>query len=279
MFAMLKHKVRKMIQTDEVTTTSLSRKEKSTIRDEIELRYGKIKSTKSRKEKSLIRDEIEALYKKLNSGAETKKEDNKTLKKSKEILNKGLELTFDDLKFFTSDIVSELDKLVDEQNSEAIEVEALFDGVITMFSLGGKIQTDSIDNKSDVVASVSLITDEKGNYLIGKRRDSGKYSFIGGGIEDGETPLEAMIREAQEESGYIYSEDEITSLGNLSNEAVTIALFEMESKGNPSNASDNDEEFESFLFVDKETLLDGETIDFHIPIEKNLVIAYLKKGV
>lgn len=38
-------------------------------------------------------------------------------------------------------------------------------------------------------------------YAVFKRRDSGVYQFIAGGVETGESPKEAAIRESREEAG------------------------------------------------------------------------------
>ena len=41
------------------------------------------------------------------------------------------------------------------------------------------------------------------------------YKFPGGGIENGESPLEAMIREVREESGLIVIPESVKELGNV----------------------------------------------------------------
>ena len=43
--------------------------------------------------------------------------------------------------------------------------------------------------------------DDRGRVLLQKRGDSGKWGFLGGAIELGETPEEAAIREVKEETG------------------------------------------------------------------------------
>lgn len=45
------------------------------------------------------------------------------------------------------------------------------------------------------------IFNEKGEVLLQKRGDSGKWGFPGGAIELGETPQAAAVREAKEETG------------------------------------------------------------------------------
>ena len=52
-------------------------------------------------------------------------------------------------------------------------------------------------------ASIILFYDKKGNILFQDRRKISKhgeeYGFFGGGIEEGETPAQALIREIKEE--------------------------------------------------------------------------------
>ena len=54
---------------------------------------------------------------------------------------------------------------------------------------------------------IAVVFDEKGRVLLGKRHQPeipeihGKWNLLGGRIEFGETPEEALIREVKEESG------------------------------------------------------------------------------
>ncbi len=52
--------------------------------------------------------------------------------------------------------------------------------------------------------SRAIITDEHGNVLLGKRArgvGAGLYALVGGKLEEGETPSEAVYREVKEEIG------------------------------------------------------------------------------
>ena len=49
--------------------------------------------------------------------------------------------------------------------------------------------------------AVVLINYGNQGFLTCSRRDSEQFCFIGGKIEPNETPIEALIRETQEESG------------------------------------------------------------------------------
>ena len=49
--------------------------------------------------------------------------------------------------------------------------------------------------------ATALIETSDGLYLLGKRKDTNKWSFVGGGLEKNEAPKKAMEREALEEIG------------------------------------------------------------------------------
>lgn len=49
----------------------------------------------------------------------------------------------------------------------------------------------------------AVIFDKKGRILLQKRRDNGKWGLLGGHVEIGETFREALVRETEEESGFV----------------------------------------------------------------------------
>ena len=63
-----------------------------------------------------------------------------------------------------------------------------------------------MDNKQITIV-VALIKDEQGRLLLAKRHEPekpeihGRWEFVGGGIEFGETPEQAIKREVMEEAG------------------------------------------------------------------------------
>lgn len=62
-------------------------------------------------------------------------------------------------------------------------------------------------DKKQITIVVALIKDEQGRILLAKRHEPtvpeihGRWEFVGGGIEFGESPEEAIVREVKEESG------------------------------------------------------------------------------
>lgn len=64
--------------------------------------------------------------------------------------------------------------------------------------------------------SLMAFIDERGDVLLNKRRNSKNqemWDLVGGGIEEGETPREAIVREMREELSYILDPSLITELG------------------------------------------------------------------
>ncbi len=63
--------------------------------------------------------------------------------------------------------------------------------------------------------AVVLINYGNQGFLTCSRRYSKQFSFIGGKIENGETPIEALIRETKEETGIDIFEKDITLVKNM----------------------------------------------------------------
>ena len=51
------------------------------------------------------------------------------------------------------------------------------------------------------IGAFAIILDEKGQVLLSHRRDADMWNLPGGGLNSGETPWEAVIREVLEETG------------------------------------------------------------------------------
>ena len=51
------------------------------------------------------------------------------------------------------------------------------------------------------IGAFAIIPDENGDILYGRRCDDGKWNMPGGGMEEGESPWQAVVRESKEETG------------------------------------------------------------------------------
>lgn len=60
---------------------------------------------------------------------------------------------------------------------------------------------DRIGHELLVLPGVSAVIRDGDRFLLGRHAHSGLWSIIGGGIEPGEEPVDALIREVQEETG------------------------------------------------------------------------------
>lgn len=119
-------------------------------------------------------------------------------------------------------------------------------------------------------AVVAIIKDDKGNVLMGKRQDSGKYSLPAGGIEDGEHPRDAIKREIREETGLDMTSCKLVKIHMDKN--VLVYLYECEVTGVIDHTKDPDAEFcekpeyKNIIEMHKE---------LHIPAKHNVALKYL----
>jgi mutator protein MutT len=133
-----------------------------------------------------------------------------------------------------------------------------------------------------IFVAVALILNEAGEILLGKRNQPelpeihGKWEFPGGGIDFGETPEQAVIREAKEETGLdveiirllpkIY-----TNFWEREDKAEQVIILAYECKAVGGSLGSNDKEINGLKFIKR------EDIDYENSLPKTKeIIALLK---
>jgi len=99
-----------------------------------------------------------------------------------------------------------------------MEVLSIFDnnGNLTNNTVirGSKIK---LGDNEHIGVAVIFIENDEGKFLIQKtsKEKGGEFSTTGGHVLEGETPLEAIIRETEEEIGLTLNKEEIIDLGYM----------------------------------------------------------------
>jgi 8-oxo-dGTP diphosphatase len=117
---------------------------------------------------------------------------------------------------------------------------------------------DKVGHDLVMVPSVAaVIRNDSGEVLLHRRTDNGQWSIIGGALDPGEHPAEAIVREVEEETGLkvvpvritgVYGgQNNISSYPNGDQIAVTNITFECHIVGGEISI-DNDESLEVRFF-------------------------------
>jgi len=126
------------------------------------------------------------------------------------------------------------------------------------------------------VAAVGVICDSK--FLMGKRKDNGKWTQPGGHMEEGETPMEGAIRELKEETGIVAKESDLKSIGSkiVADGKIKVHGFIMDCKDKPKSSmlQDPDEEVYRWLWKPMELPQDVKE-NLHVP-KGNIIFDHLK---
>lgn len=102
----------------------------------------------------------------------------------------------------------------------------------------------------------ALIFDYSGRILLGKNRDIGQYLLPGGGIDEGEHPADAVVREIREETNltnldhveFLFAQD-----GGGETDYIFLVFLE-DAPVLPSSIKDRDKEFSNLQFFDLNAL-------------------------
>ncbi len=107
---------------------------------------------------------------------------------------------------------------------------------------------DPISGKPTYTAGAfAIIRDEQGRVLWIHRRDNGSWGLPGGGIEFGETPAVAVVRETLEETGFTVEVLRLAAIDWKRAVADAVFVFECRITGGVATPSEESSEVE---FID-----------------------------
>lgn len=72
------------------------------------------------------------------------------------------------------------------------------------------------------LGAFAVITDQEGRVLVSHRRDADAWDLPGGGVELGESPWRAVVREVAEETGLVVTVDGLTGVYSKPAELVLV---------------------------------------------------------
>lgn len=121
-------------------------------------------------------------------------------------------------------------------------------------------------------AVVAIIYGPENKILMGRRKDTGKWTLPAGCCELGEDPRSAVIRETKEETGMDATDTKLV-MAEINSNAL-VYLFEVKAKGNIDTSKDPDQEFDGPLTW--EDPFDW-VMELQIPAPNNIALKYLSK--
>jgi ADP-ribose pyrophosphatase YjhB (NUDIX family) len=137
----------------------------------------------------------------------------------------------------------------------------------------------SKEDKKNSSFVLAIIRSEN-KILLGKRKDSEKWTFVGGGVEKNETVDQAILREIHEESGIALTSKQVEFKESvISNLGVNIFIYEafIQNIENVTNDYDIDDEFSEMKLFDLSDVTNCN-IPMHFDCEYNVGVKYLKEN-
>lgn len=119
--------------------------------------------------------------------------------------------------------------------------------------------------------AIALIPGANGKYLMGKRLDSGKFTFPAGHIEEKESPLEGLIREVKEETG-LEVESARQVFVKINDQGKECFGYLVKAKGVVDTSCDPDKECNSWNFINP-----MKAGPLHIPLGDNFAIQWIAR--
>lgn len=132
------------------------------------------------------------------------------------------------------------------------------------------------------VAAIALINDH--HMLMGKRRDSGKFTNPGGHLNPGEDPVKGAVREIKEETGLDIGEHQLKHLETRivkkpDGTRIEVHGFRVDLREKPptSIVQDPDEEVQRWQWIKTDTDFDHIADNLHVPLGDNVLLDNILK--
>ena len=137
---------------------------------------------------------------------------------------------------------------------------------------------DSSTERTESCTAIITVRSKDGQVLMGRRKDSGKWSFIGGGLDNGESRSACISREVLEEVGISILPEHFkfiskTDVGN--NHDVSLFIADLNELPPVILGEDIDDEFNEVRMFHKEALI-SDVVNLHIPANVNVAVKHLK---
>lgn len=119
-----------------------------------------------------------------------------------------------------------------------------------------------------------LAYNHDGKLLMGRRRDTGKWTNIGGHVDPHEDPHDAAVRELKEESDLAPSGGEMEYVGEdfVPGKKLTVMVFKCPVAGVPSGVNDPDKEIVEYAWFAPEEIPPDSQL--HVPLDHNVLLHY-----
>jgi len=115
-----------------------------------------------------------------------------------------------------------------------------------------------------------LIENPKGNILLGKRRDNGKWANPGGSLKSGECYYDGCRRELLEETGLDAQEMKLVKVCKIDNLFIYLLKVTVDPSQPIDSSKDPDQECENWEYKDPNDIKD----EFCVPIKRNVLLKY-----
>lgn len=127
------------------------------------------------------------------------------------------------------------------------------------------------------VAAIAILNDH--HMLMGRRRESGKFTNPGGHLNPGEDPLKGAVREVKEETGltldpHLFKHLETRIVKKPDGEKIEVHGYRVDLPEKPTTTSqkDVDHEVSRWVWVKLDTNLDHIKDNLHVPLKDNVLL-------